>query len=117
MIARRALFHIFRPALALRRPGIVFSRQPFSTSYISRQATEQAAQSDEIETLNDAPIILEDDTTQVDWSRSFHGLSIQPFNDEAAQILTAPIDVTDVEIKPGTPTLFLSYRRWNYIPP
>jgi hypothetical protein len=45
-------------------------------------------------------VFLDDDTTQVDWSRSFHGLSTQPFSDEAAKVLTAPLDTNDVEIKP-----------------
>ncbi|KAE9970414.1 hypothetical protein BLS_004916 [Venturia inaequalis] len=36
----------------------------------------------------------------VDWSRSFHGLSTTPFSKEAAEVLMAPIDQDDVEIKP-----------------
>lgn len=39
-----------------------------------------------------------------DWSRSFHGLSTEPFSKEAAEVLLAPIDPQDIEIKPG---------RWN----
>ncbi|KAI0268160.1 mitochondrial genome maintenance MGM101-domain-containing protein [Gloeopeniophorella convolvens] len=35
-----------------------------------------------------------------DWSRSYHGLSTQPFPAEAADILLAPIDPLDIEIKP-----------------
>lgn len=37
-----------------------------------------------------------------DWSKSYHGLSVQPFPKEVADILLAPIDPLDVEIKPGT---------------
>ena len=40
--------------------------------------------------------------TATDWSRSYHGLSTQPFPKEAADILLAPIEPRDVEIKPGT---------------
>ncbi|KAL1955484.1 hypothetical protein VTO42DRAFT_8510 [Malbranchea cinnamomea] len=36
----------------------------------------------------------------VDWTRSYHGLSAQPFSPEAAAILTQPVDPEDVEIKP-----------------
>ena len=42
-----------------------------------------------------------------DWSRSYHGLSIQPFPAEVADILLASIDPLDIEMKPGTS--FLSY--------
>jgi hypothetical protein len=37
-----------------------------------------------------------------DWSRSYHGLSIQPFPREVADILLASIDPLDIEMKPGT---------------
>ncbi|QRV72356.1 genome maintenance protein [Ceratobasidium sp. AG-Ba] len=35
-----------------------------------------------------------------DWYTSFHGLSTQPFPKEAADVLMAPIEPNDVEIKP-----------------
>ncbi|THH27829.1 hypothetical protein EUX98_g6361 [Antrodiella citrinella] len=35
-----------------------------------------------------------------DWSKSYHGLSQQPFPKESADILLAPINPLDVEIKP-----------------
>lgn len=51
--------------------------------------------------FEDGPIKLqEDDPSGVDWSSSFNGLSIQPFAKEAADVLLAPIDKNDVEIKP-----------------
>lgn len=51
--------------------------------------------------LGDGPIKLqEDDPSGVDWSSSFNGLSVQPFSKEAADILLAPIEKKDVEIKP-----------------
>lgn len=43
------------------------------------------------------------DGSPSDWSRSFHGLSSQPFEKEVAEILMAPVEPADVEIKPGTP--------------
>lgn len=39
-----------------------------------------------------------------DWSRSYHGLSASPFAPEIAEVLLAPIDPMDVEMKPGGPT-------------
>jgi len=45
-----------------------------------------------------APADLADGT--VDWSRSFSGLSQQPFSKDASDILMAPIHPMDVEIKP-----------------
>lgn len=37
-----------------------------------------------------------------DWSKSYHGLSSQAFSKEIAEVLLAPIDPLDVEMKPGT---------------
>lgn len=42
----------------------------------------------------------EDATT--DWSKSYLGLSAQPFPKEVADVLMAPIDPEDIELKPGT---------------
>jgi hypothetical protein len=51
--------------------------------------------------LSDQPIKLtEDDPSQVDWTSSFHGLSVEPFAKEAADVLLKPINPEDVEIKP-----------------
>lgn len=50
--------------------------------------------------LADEPLILDEGSRQVDWSRSFHGLSAQPFSKEAADVLLAEIPVDDVEVKP-----------------
>lgn len=40
--------------------------------------------------------------SSTDWSRSYHGLSTQPFPTEVADILLASIDPLDIEMKPGT---------------
>jgi len=51
--------------------------------------------------LSDQPIKLtEDDPSRVDWTSSFHGLSVEPFAKEAADVLLKPIEPEDVEIKP-----------------
>lgn len=44
------------------------------------------------ENLNDAV---------TDWSKSYFGLSTQAFSKDIADILLAPIDPMDVEMKPG----------------
>jgi hypothetical protein len=51
--------------------------------------------------LSDAP--LPPDTPpqeKIDWTRSFHGLSAEPFPKEVADILLAEVDPEEVEIKP-----------------
>jgi hypothetical protein len=50
--------------------------------------------------LADEPLILDEGSRQVDWTRSYHGLSEQAFSKEAATILLAPIPFDDVEVKP-----------------
>jgi hypothetical protein len=42
------------------------------------------------------------------WDSSYHGLSQTPFSKEASEILLAPIDLNDIEIKPGKSSLFFS---------
>jgi len=37
-----------------------------------------------------------------DWSKSYFGLSTQAFPKDIADVLLAPIDSMDIEIKPGT---------------
>jgi Mitochondrial genome maintenance MGM101 len=44
-----------------------------------------------------------------DWSRSYHGLSTQPFPPEVADILLASIEPLDIEMKPGTSFCKLSW--------
>lgn len=36
----------------------------------------------------------------MDWTRSYHGMSSQPFSAEAAAVLLQPVETGDVEIKP-----------------
>jgi hypothetical protein len=54
--------------------------------------------------LNDGPA-ADLENSQNDWSRSFHGLSTEPFPKEVAAALNDPINPEDIEIKPG---IFLS---------
>lgn len=51
--------------------------------------------------LSDKPLELESAPEEkIDWTRSFHGLSAEPFPKEAANILLAETDPEEVEIKP-----------------
>lgn len=50
--------------------------------------------------LTNGAEVNESDATR-DWSRSYYGLSAQPFSKEAAEVLQAPLDPRDIEIKPG----------------
>lgn len=51
------------------------------------------------------------DGSKADWSRSFFGLSAEPFPKEVADVLQAPLEPLDVEIKPGDYNQHLFYRR------
>lgn len=51
--------------------------------------------------FSDQPLDLnEGDPNQVDWTRSFHGLSTERFPKETADILLATLDENDIEVKP-----------------
>ena len=73
-------------------------------------------------TLSPLPDAIGKDGT-TDWSKSYSGLSVQPFAKEIADVLMAPLDPMDVEIKPGEHSLkvaftFLSITefRWSTLP-
>jgi len=102
-LARRSLLQLSRQSPKLHRSLPITSRRLLSISPFRRQTPLETPAVEEVATsgLNDAPVFLEDDITQVDWSRSFHGLSTEPFSEEAAKILTAPLVLDDIEIKPG----------------
>ena len=56
--------------------------------------------SDKLDFSDEPTKLQEDDPSGIDWSSSFSGLAAQPFSKEAANILLAPIEKDDVEIKP-----------------
>lgn len=63
--------------------------------------SSSTSESEQPSQFSDAPIQLqEDDPSHVDWTKSFHGLSTEPFSKEAAEVLLAPLNPLDVEIKP-----------------
>lgn len=52
---------------------------------------------------NPPPSGISDPTSdgRTDWSKSYHGLSEQAFSIEISEVLMAPINPLDIEIKPG----------------
>ena len=64
------------------------------------EKTEPINVSDLSDGLKDENMLLDEGDRQVDWSRSFHGLSKEAFSPEAAKALLAPIHPDDIEIKP-----------------
>jgi hypothetical protein len=50
--------------------------------------------------LVDPPPTLNENERQVDWTRSYHGLSSSPFTAEQSAILQAELHPDDIEIKP-----------------
>ncbi|MCJ1265600.1 hypothetical protein MMC22_005480 [Lobaria immixta] len=66
-----------------------------------QESSSQApALQDLTEGLLDQPVFLDEGARQVDWARSFHGLSSEAFSPEARDILLAPLLPDDIEVKP-----------------
>lgn len=63
-------------------------------------ATPTTSKQDLANGFGDKPIVLDEGTRQVDWARSFHGLSTEAFSKEAAEILCGPLVTDDIEVKP-----------------
>ena len=86
------------PATALpNRPQPATTQQPPPSR---SENNEQIPLQSLTEGLDDPPPVLSEDEKQVDWTRSFHGLSAAPFSDQAAAILTQDLNPDDIEIKP-----------------
>lgn len=70
-------------------------------SRITADPTHQTTDNISKTGLSDKPLELDASLEEkVDWTRSFHGLSAAPFPKEVADILLAPADPEEVEIKP-----------------
>ncbi|KAJ5814225.1 Mitochondrial genome maintenance [Penicillium pulvis] len=73
------------------------SAQSKPTSTPNRQTTDNISKSG----LSDKPLdVISAAEEKIDWTRSFHGLSAEPFPEKAAKILLAEIDPKEIEIKP-----------------
>lgn len=67
------------------------------TATPNRQTTDNISKSG----LADKPLdVISAAEEKIDWTRSFHGLSAEPFPEKAAKILLAELDPKEVEIKP-----------------
>ncbi|BFZ54007.1 hypothetical protein PYCC9005_001038 [Savitreella phatthalungensis] len=69
-----------------------------STGSVQVTATEPVQKFDTAPSLINTAMV--DPTDGIDWSRSFHGLSKQAFSTEICDVLLAPLEPSDVEIKP-----------------
>lgn len=87
------------PATSYARKVDDAPKEPPSTSKLGA-IDEQPPIKDVTEGLADEPLIVDESSRQVDWTRSYHGLSSEPFSKEAAEVLMAPIPFDDVEVKP-----------------
>lgn len=78
------------------------STSPSSSSSPPGQTASNSKPTSLNSSLSDTPLDLPADSaaSPVDWTRSFHGLSSQPFSKEAADVLLAPVVEGDVEVKP-----------------
>lgn len=66
---------------------------------ISQQVSEAFANNNS--TMKDATIGENGVEDGQDWTRSFSGMAVEPFEREVADILMSPLDAEDIEIKPG----------------
>lgn len=85
----------FQPRTSSSSPAA--SASPASAA---SSASAQPARQSLTDGLNDPPPTLAEDERQVDWTRSFHGLSSEAFSPEAAAVLTAELSFDDIEVKP-----------------
>lgn len=77
------------------------ARPPPPTSDRSARSADEVVGADDLTAgLSDKPVQLDEHARQVDWARSFHGLSTEAFSKEAAEALLAPIKFDDIEVKP-----------------
>ncbi|EDO01990.1 hypothetical protein SS1G_04466 [Sclerotinia sclerotiorum 1980 UF-70] len=102
-----ALRNAATPTSSYTQRASVTTKPPTSSAVpVAKEKEQEAAIDDQspikdmTEGLADEPLILDEGVRQVDWTRSYHGLSSQPFSKEAADILLAPIPPDDVEVKP-----------------
>lgn len=97
--AQKAHYATNTPAQSRSSYNSTVTAPPTSAPQPSKPSTSPET-SDLASGLSDQPIILDEGARQVDWTRSFHGLSDKAFSKEAADILLAPIESDDIEVKP-----------------
>lgn len=82
-----------------------YSTTPSASPSTASKTTTTAASAQTPPPPSPLPDVLGSDGT-TDWSRSYSGLSAQPFPKEITDILLAPIDPMDVEMKPGASRIY-----------
>lgn len=102
-----ARFNSTYPSSTGTSTGTGYASKPSTSSY-TRSAAPASSTASFVDGLNDGPAVDSDPQNlsnsgddKIDWARSFHGLSTEPFSPEAAVILQAPLDPEDIEMKPG----------------
>lgn len=97
-------YSVTSSATMIRQPHVPFARHASTIPEEFDIDVEVPAASTKVP-QDSAPftesLSLDDGPAGTDWSRSYHGLSASPFAKEITDILLAPIDVEDIEIKPG----------------
>jgi hypothetical protein len=88
-----------KPASRAPVPQTTASKVAQPDHALSPSPTAQTLQS-LTDGLVDPPPTLDENEKQVDWTRSFHGLSSSPFSAEQSAILMQDITPDDIEIKP-----------------
>ncbi|CAF9919242.1 MAG: hypothetical protein HETSPECPRED_003983 [Heterodermia speciosa] len=76
------------------------SPRPATTSSRPPPAEPTTPIPDLTDGFSDQPVVLDEGARQVDWTRSFHGLSSESFPKESSDVLLAPLDPNDIEVKP-----------------
>lgn len=93
----------FRQASTLTKTTATTAKPAAAATEASTPSTTNAASEGvgHVSSFNDAPAIASTDSQgHIDWSDSFHGLGSAAFSREIIDILLAPINSEDIEIKP-----------------
>lgn len=90
----------FTTTRCLRQEAAATTPQRVDTPLSKADESESKGLRSLTDGLQDPPPVLDENEKQVDWTRSFHGLSSEPFSSEQSAILQQPLDEDDVEIKP-----------------
>jgi hypothetical protein len=80
-------------------PSFPAKEPPVPTSRNTTAAAATSGQRSLTDGLSDAPAEIEGVAAH-DWTRSYHGLGSTPFSKEQGDILLAPVNSEDVEVKP-----------------
>lgn len=95
------VYHAQQARAATTSAAPTSSTQPPPPTERIQLSAEEAVRTDDLTSgLGDKPVVLDEKARQVDWARSFHGLSTEAFSKEAAEALLAPVGLDDIEVKP-----------------